>query len=154
MTGCGARSIPLWIHGNLFWQLSRDGHLHGSGMSHATTASPKSSFRAPWRVGADAVVSRGKAGWTTSKSGHPCPCQNCGLRRAQNCGGLPAEKTGRGSLLNRPSCPPDDPIGQGTELNCLSRSCDVRWESVAHSENIRSRKPWLSTIGRGHCVNG
>ena len=27
------------------------------------------------------------------------------------------EKTGRGYLLNRPSCPPDDPIGQGTELN-------------------------------------
>ena len=33
---------------DLFWQLSRDGNLHGSGMSHATTPSPKSSFRAPW----------------------------------------------------------------------------------------------------------
>ena len=33
----------------------------------------------------------------------------------------PAEKTGRGSLFNRPeSCPPDDPIGdQGTELTEL-----------------------------------
>ena len=31
------------------------------GMSHASTASPKPSFRAPWRVG-DAVVGRGK-GW-------------------------------------------------------------------------------------------
>ena len=31
--------------------------------------------------------------------------------------GLPQKKTGRGSLLKRPSCPPDDPIGQGTELN-------------------------------------
>ena len=39
-----------------------------------------------------------------------CSCKNC-LQ------GPPAEKTGRGSLLNRPSCPPDDPIGQGTELN-------------------------------------
>ena len=39
----------------IFWQLSRDGKLHGSGMSHATKASPKPSFRAPWRVG-DAVV--------------------------------------------------------------------------------------------------
>ena len=29
----------------------------------------------------------------------------------------PAETTGRGSLLNHPSCPPDDLIGQGTELN-------------------------------------
>ena len=31
--------------------------------------------------------------------------------------GPPAEKTGRGSLLNRLSCPLDDPIGHGTELN-------------------------------------
>ena len=46
--------------------LSRDGNLHGSDMSHAMTASPKPSFRTPWRVG-DAVVSRGNAGWTTSK---------------------------------------------------------------------------------------
>ena len=38
------------------------------------------------------------------------PCQNCSQ-------GPHAEQTGRGSLLNRPSCPPDDPIGQGTELN-------------------------------------
>ena len=28
-----------------------------------------------------------------------------------------AEKIGGGSLLNRPSCPPDDPIGRGTEIN-------------------------------------
>ena len=28
----------------------------------------------------------------------------------------PQEKTGRGSLLNRPSCPFDESIGQGTEL--------------------------------------
>ena len=27
---------------------------------------------------------------------------------------VPAEKTGRGSVMNRPSFPPDDPIGQGT----------------------------------------
>ena len=48
ITGCGALSTSLWVHMNLFWQLSRDGNLHGSGMSHATTASPKPSFRAPW----------------------------------------------------------------------------------------------------------
>ena len=40
----------------------------------------------------------------------PCPCQNCSQ-------GLPVEKTGTGSLLNRHSCQPDDLIGQGTELN-------------------------------------
>ena len=75
MTECGARSTPLWVHRNLFWQLSRDGNLHGLGMSHATTTSPKPSFRVPWRVG-DAVAGRGNVGWTTSKSGQPCPCQN------------------------------------------------------------------------------
>ena len=32
-----------------WWQLLRDGNTHGSGMSHAMTASPKSSFRAPFR---------------------------------------------------------------------------------------------------------
>ena len=109
VAGCGARSTSLWVHRNLFWQLSRDGNLHGSGMSHPTTASPKRSFGAPWRVGND-VVGRGNAGWTTSKSGHPCRSQNCSQ-------GPPAEKTGRGSLMNRPSCPPAKQIGQGTELN-------------------------------------
>ena len=89
--------------------MRRDGNLRGSGMSHATTASPKPSFRAPWGVG-DPVVGRGSAGWTTSKSEHPCPCQNCSQES-------PAEKTGRRSLLNRPSCRPDDPVGQETELN-------------------------------------
>ena len=132
-TGCGARPTSLWVHGNLFWQLSRDGNLRGSGMSHATTASPKLSFRAPRRVD-DAVVGRGNGGWTTSKCGHPCPCQNCPQEP-------PAEKTGRGSLLNCPSCPPlppppfrpplfrpppcppppcpPDPVGQGTGLNWI-----------------------------------
>ena len=106
-TGCGARSISLWVHRNPFWQLSRAGNSHDSGMSHGTTASPKPSFRASWRVG-NALVGRGNAGWTTSKSGHPYQCQNCSQ-------GPPAEKSGRGSLLNHPSCPPDDPIGQGTD---------------------------------------
>ena len=73
-------------------------NLQGSGMSQALTASPKPPLRASWRVG-DTVVNRGKAGWTTSKSGHPCPCQNCSQ-------GPPAEKNWRKSRLNRPSCPP------------------------------------------------
>ena len=78
-------------------QVQSDGEgtdTHGSGMSRATTASPKPSFRALWRMG-NAVVGRGNAGWTTSKSGHPCQCQNCSQQP-------PTEKTGRGSLLNRP----------------------------------------------------
>ena len=58
--GCGARSTSLLVHRNLLRLMSRDGNLHGSGKSRATTASPKPFFRAPWRVG-DAVVGRGKA---------------------------------------------------------------------------------------------
>ena len=51
------------------------------------------------------------------------------------------QKNGRRSLLNRPSCPPDDPIGQGTELNstklciwpsqCLKAAKILRGKSVA-----------------------
>ena len=104
-TGCEARSTSLWVHRNLFWQLSRDGNLHGSGMLHAATASPKPSFSAPWRVG-DAVVGRENAGWTTSKSGLACPCQNCSR-------GLPAERTGRRSLLNHPLCSPMTQLVKG-----------------------------------------
>ena len=63
-------SASFWVHMNLFWQLSGDGNLHGSGILHATTISPKPFFKAPWSLG-DAVVGRGNAGWTTSKSGHP-----------------------------------------------------------------------------------
>ena len=87
-------------------------------MSHVTTASPKPSFRASGRMG-DAVVGRGNSGWTTSQSGHPCPCQN-------HSQGPRAEKTGRGSPLIRPSCPPDDPIGQGTERNGTEVNCVPR----------------------------
>ena len=80
-------------------------------MSHTTTASPKSFFRVPWRVG-NAMAGTGNARWTTSKSGHPCPSQECSQRPL-------AEKTGRGSLLNRPPCPPNNPISQGIELTCV-----------------------------------
>ena len=77
MSNTSATSSPR-VNGQYIKQLSRDGSLHGSGISHATTASPKPSLRATWRIG-DAVISRGKfnAGWTTSKSGRHCPCQNC-----------------------------------------------------------------------------
>ena len=56
--------------GNLSTQLAWFGHIT------RPAASPNPSFRVPWRVG-NAVVGRGNAGWTTSKGGHPCPCQNC-----------------------------------------------------------------------------
>ena len=63
------------------------------------------SFRAPWRVG-DAKISRGNAGWTTSKCGCPCP-------RKIRSKWPPAEKAGRESLLNCPLCLPNDQISQG-----------------------------------------
>ena len=95
-------------------------NLHGSGMSHATTASPKPSFRAPWKVSV-AVVSKGYAGQTTSKSGHPCPCQNCSQ-------GPSAEKTRKGlSFMFPHPLTPVDPIGQGTEQN---------W-------SVQLQKPWF-----------
>ena len=72
------------------------------------------------------VVGRGNAGWTTSKSGHSCWCQNC-LQ------GPPTEETGRGSLLNYPSCPPDDPIGPGTELNCKFKVTGI---ALVYTEDI------------------
>ena len=54
----------------------------------------------------NAVVSTGNAKWTTSKTGYQCPCRNCSQWP-------PTEKTGRRSLLNHPSCPPDDPTITG-----------------------------------------
>ena len=117
--GCGARSTSLRAHRNLFWQLSREISLHGLGHKpHATTASPKSSFGAPRRAG-DTVVVRGNAGWTTQRSGNPCACLNF-----SRC--LPAEMTGRGSMLNHPylsiliypeSSTADNRIGQKVEIN-------------------------------------
>ena len=106
-SGCGARSTSLCVHRNLFCQLSTDGNLHGSGMSHAMTASPNPFFRAPWRVG-DAMVGRGNVGWTTSKSEQPFSMPE--LLTLASC-----RKTGRGSLLNHLSYPCNDPTGQGTE---------------------------------------
>ena len=92
-TGCGARSTPLWVRRNLFWQPSRDGNSHASGMSRASTAK-----------------SIPNAGWTTSKSGYHCSRQKYSQWP-------PTEKSGRGSLLNRPPRPTDNPVGQETELN-------------------------------------
>ena len=45
----------------------------------------------------------GTDGWTTSKSGCPCLCQNCSQWPL-------TQKTGTGSLLNHSSCLPNDPI--------------------------------------------
>ena len=50
----------LGVHRNLFLQLSRDGNLHGSGVSYAMTASPEPFLGVPWRMD-ETVVGRGNA---------------------------------------------------------------------------------------------
>ena len=67
--------------------------------------------------------------WMDKISGHPCPCQNCSQ-------GPPSEKTGRGSLLNSPSCPPDNPISQGTELKLL----DIFKSQFNREGHIRTKR--------------
>ena len=56
-TGCRARPTSLWAHRNLFRQLSRDENLRSSGVSHATTVSPKPSFKVSLRVSDKAIYS-------------------------------------------------------------------------------------------------
>ena len=86
----------------------------------ACCASPKPFFRAPWRLG-DAMVGRGNAEWTTSKSGHAWPCKNGSQ-------GPPAEKdwksiSAESSLvfLRRSNRPRD-----WTELNWIM-VCSMSW---------------------------
>ena len=62
------------------------------------------------------------------QTGHPCLFQNCSQRP-------PAEMTGKGSLLNHPSClppppTPDDPIGQGAERNGTVANCFLDGKSL------------------------
>ena len=97
------------------------------------------------------MVGRGNARWTSSNGGHSCPYQNCS--RAPS-----AEKntpkntqrkqtTGRGSLLYHPPCPPDDPLGPGTELNSTEHSGSrERWRSWGEQK-------WLAQVKmcRLHC---
>ena len=55
-------SFKTTVASFLGWTLDkRDGNVHGSDMAHAMTASPKPSFRAPWRMG-DTTVCKGNAG--------------------------------------------------------------------------------------------
>ena len=41
-------NINFWVYRNLFWQLSRDGHLHGLGVSRATTVCPEPGHLGGW----------------------------------------------------------------------------------------------------------
>ena len=107
----------------------------------AATAFPKPFIRAPWRAG-DLMVSRGNAGWTTPKSGHPCPCQNC-------CQGPPTEKAGRGSLRNRPLCPPKTYWVKG--LNRLNWTEHV-WGPLLWGQDTNASM-WCDCLSRWLTVN-
>ena len=130
--------------GRVYWWAMQE---HGEG--NAWTASPKPFFRAPWRVG-NAVVDRGNAWLITSKSGHPSPYQNCWI-------GPPTEKTDKGSLPNPPSCPPNHPIGRGTELKWRSthvHQSHSLGQGFIHSGSGNwdelSSVPWLTGWLGGH----
>ena len=112
-------------------------------MSRDTTASSKPFFMALSRMG-DVEVSRGNSGRTRSKSGLPCSYRNC-LRKP------PAEKSGRGSLLNRPSSPSDDPTGQRTELNWIEFN-DIDWirqSNLVGHVSTNEIKLWTSSVTVG-----
>ena len=74
---CGARSISQWVHRNLLVAQCQETETCMVRACY-TPRQPLQNHpsRATWRVG-DTVVGRGNAGWTTSKSGHSFPCQNC-----------------------------------------------------------------------------
>ena len=110
---CGARSTSSWVHRNLLRQLSRDWNLHGSGMAHATTASLKPSFTAPWRLATPWSAEEMLDG-RISKSGHPCRCQKCSQWP-------PAGVTGRESLLNQLWFSPTTQSVKGLNWTELSR---------------------------------
>ena len=90
--------LDVFSHRNLFWQLSRDGNLHGSGLSRITSACPKPSLNGLQRLDT-ALVGRGKDGRTTLESGRPCLCRNCSCRPPEG------NKTERESLQNHHHVP-------------------------------------------------
>ena len=127
LTHIVASSTSLLAHRNLFWHLTLDERSHDSGMSRTMTASPESFFRTPWRLAMRRSAEKMRDGYY--------PKQWTSLP-------MPSEQIGRGSLLNRPSYPPEGPISWGTKLNwtepistiCITRIDDSLLFNV-------SRKP-------------
>ena len=97
-----------WAHRNLVRQLSTDRNWRGSAMSRATTASPKPFLRALWRVG-DAVVGKEMLDGRHQRVDVPA---DAGTAHD----GFPKERLEE-DLFCRPSCSPDDPVGQRIELD-------------------------------------
>ena len=105
--------------------------------------------------------------WKVAWFGHVARCNNLSktilqgtLEGGQRCGQqrkcwmdnfkewtfLPMPETGRGSLLNRLSCPPSNPIGQGTELNFgfMNNEFDHEAESLLPSSSSQPHPQILS----------
>ena len=106
-------------------------------MSHSTTASPKASFRAPRRVGG-AVVGRGNAGWTTSKSGHPSHARTAHKGLLQTKQQQQKQQTGSADEASRPAG--HSPV---TSSPCRT-SCGVLQSSI-----IRT---WPRATARRRCL--
>ena len=114
-------------------------------MSRASTTSSKPSFRTPWRT-VDAVVGRGNAKWTISKSRHPLPDQICSPRP-------PAEKTRKTSLLSRVP-QRHNRSKDWTELNwfCFVKRC--RCHTVTSKRGVlcdAKVASWQLAIGHKNC---
>ena len=74
-TGCRARSTSLWVHG------TSSGNCQGMETCMVRAChmprQPLQNHPSGHLGVGDADVGRGNAGWTTTKSGHPCSFQNC-----------------------------------------------------------------------------
>ena len=110
---CVCVSVSLCVHAYVCVSLYRTSPIvlvHGSGMSHATTASPKPSYRAPWRVG-DTVEMVGGQHQRVDISAHARTAHKGLLQKR-------LEKDLFEIVLHATSPPPPyDRIGKGTELN-------------------------------------
>ena len=120
-------STSLWVHRNLFWQLSRDGNWYGLGF-HTPRQPLQNDPPGHLEVWATLWWAEEMLDGQHQRVDISAPCQNCSQ-------GPPAEKIGRGSLLNHPPPPPDDRY-QGTELNWADLLMAVPWRFTQRSSSM------------------
>ena len=117
-----------WAYRNLLWQLSRDGNLHGSGMLHTETDSPKSSLGC---LGGWAMMwlAQELLGWTEwGRMNNPIHA-----RTAHN--GFPQKRPEEDLCWIVPHVPHTlhDPTGQRTQLFLVKRVVSSQWCMVCPS---------------------
>ena len=114
-SGCRARSTSLWTHRNVAL-LATNKRRKPTWVRHAKHHELQPLPNRPSRhLGGWARLWSAEE-WASSQTGRPWLY----LNRSQ---WPPAKKSGRECPLTRPSCPPDDPVCQGTEQN---------WAEPAH----------------------